>query len=93
MEQELIKSNEFLAQQVWILGGAIIGLLSLLGFFARGAWMDMKRMLQDHEERIRKVEDHKIEMHGLVERHEKDINEHKTLMAQLTQNVNRLSRL
>lgn len=93
MEQELIKSNQFLAQQVWILGGAIIALLSVLGFFARGAWMDMKRMLQDHEERIRVVEDHKIEMSGLVERHEKDIDEHKQLMTRLSENVNRLSRI
>lgn len=93
LQQQLINSNEMLAQQVWILGGLIIGLLAILGFFARGAWMDMKQMLQDHEDRIRRVEDHKIEMSGLVERHEKDISEHKQLMTQLSQNVNRLSRL
>ena len=93
MEQELIKSNEFLTQQIWILGGAIIGLLSLLGFFARGAWMDMRKMLEDHEDRLRSVENHKIEMVGLVERHEKDIEEHKQLMTRLSDNVNRLSRI
>lgn len=93
IQQQLINSNEMLAQQVWILGGVIIGLLSLLGFFARSAWVDMRTMLTDHEDRIRKVEDHKIEMQGLVERHEEDIKEHKQLMAQLSSNVNRLSRL
>lgn len=59
MEQELIKSNEMLATQVWILGGTIIGLLALLGFFARGAWMDMKAMLSDHDKRIDVLERHK----------------------------------
>lgn len=93
MEQELIRSNEMLSMQVWILGGLIIGLLAILGFFARGAWMDMKALLQDHEERLRLVEDHKIEMNGLVERHEKDIEEHKQLMTRLSENVNRLSRI
>lgn len=39
LQQQLISSNEMLAQQVWILGGLIIGLLALLGFFARGAWI------------------------------------------------------
>ena len=93
MEQELIRSNEMLSMQVWILGGLIIGLLAILGFFARGAWLDMKALLQDHEERLRLVEDHKIEMSGLVERHEKDIDEHKQLMTRLSENVNRLSRI
>lgn len=93
MEQELIRSNEMLSMQVWILGGVIITLLAVLGFFARGAWMDMKALLQDHEDRIRAVEDHKIEMSGLVERHEKDIDEHKQLMTRLSDNVNRLSRI
>lgn len=93
LQQQLISSNEMLAQQVWILGGLIIGLLALLGFFARGAWLDMKQMLEDHEDRIRKVEDHKIEMDGLVKRHETDIKEHKDLMEDLRKNVNRLSRI
>lgn len=82
-----------LSMQVWILGGLIIGLLAILGFFARGAWLDMKALLQDHEERLRLVEDHKIEMSGLVERHEKDIDEHKQLMTRLSENVTRLSRI
>ena len=93
IQQQLISSNEMLAQQVWILGGLIIGLLAILGFFARGAWMDMKQMLQDHEERIRVVEDNKISMTGLIERHEEDIREHKQLMTRLSDNVNRLSRI
>lgn len=93
IQQQLINSNEMLAQQVWILGGVIIGLLALLGFFARSAWVDMRAMLTDHEERIRNVEDHKIEMQGLVDRHEEDIKEHKRLMSELSTNVNRLSRL
>lgn len=93
VQQELIRSNEFLAQQVWILGGAILGLLGLLAFFARQWAMDVKNMLQDHEDRIRTVEDHKIEMTGLVERHETDIKEHRALMRQLEQNVNRLSKI
>jgi hypothetical protein len=93
LQQQLISSNEMLAQQVWILGGLIIALLALLGFFARSAWLDMKQMLEEHEARIRKVEDHKIEVHALVERHEKDITEHKQLMAQLSHNVSRLSKL
>ncbi len=93
VQQELIRSNEFLAQQVWILGGLIIGLLAILGFFARGAWMDMRTMLTDHEDRLRAVEDHKIQMSGLVERHEEDIKEHKHLMNRLSENVNRLSKI
>ena len=93
VQQELIRSNEFLAQQVWILGGLIIGLLSVLGFFARGAWVDMKTMIADHEERLRMVEDHKIEVNGHVERHEADIKEHRSLMRQLEQNINRLSKI
>jgi hypothetical protein len=93
VQQELIRSNEFLAQQVWILGGLIIGLLALLGFFARSAWVDMRTMLSDHEERLRAVEDHKIEMKGLVDRHEEDIREHKVLMGRLSDNVNRLSKI
>lgn len=32
-------------------------------------------------------------MSGLVERHEKDIDEHKQLMGRLSDNVNRLSRI
>jgi hypothetical protein len=93
LQQQLISSNEMLATQVWILGGLIIGLLAILGFFARAAWMDMRQMLDEHEDRLRKVEDHKIEVHALVERHEKDITEHKQLMAQLSHNVSRLSKL
>lgn len=93
MEQELIKSNQFLAQQVWILGGTIIFLLSVLGFFARSAWIDMRKMLEDHEDRIRVVEDNKISMTGLIERHEEDIREHKHLMTRLSENVNRLSKI
>lgn len=93
VQQELIRSNEFLAQQVWILGGLIIGLLSILGFFARGAWMDMRKMLEDHEDRLRDVEDHRIQMTGLIERHEEDIREHKVLMGRLSDNVNRLSKI
>ena len=82
-----------LSMQVWILGGLIIGLLAVLGFFARGAWMDIKNMLEDHEERLRTVEDNKISMTGLVERHEEDIKEHKQLMTRLSENFNRLSRI
>ena len=93
LQQQLISSNEMLAQQVWILGGLIIGLFAVLGFFARGAWMDIKNMLEDHEERLRTVEDNKISMTGLVERHEEDIKEHKQLMTRLSENVNRLSRI
>ncbi len=59
VQQELIRSNEFLAQQVWILGGLIIGLLALLGFFARSAWVDMKEMLHAHDSDIKALKEHK----------------------------------
>ncbi len=60
VQQELIRSNEFLAQQVWILGGLIIGLLAILGFFAKGAWTDMKEIIQSHDADIKALKEHKI---------------------------------
>jgi hypothetical protein len=93
VQQELIRSNEFLARQIQILGGTIIFISGVLGFFARQWAIDLKEKLIDHEERIRMVEDHKIKMSGLVEQHEKDITDHRSLMRQLSDNVNRLSKI
>ena len=59
VQQELIRSNVFLAQPVWILGGLIIGLLSILGFLAKGAWADMKEMLTAHDSDIKALKEHK----------------------------------
>lgn len=59
VQQELIRSNEFLAQQVWILGGLIIGLLAILGFFAKGAWNDMKDIIKIHDDDIKALKEHK----------------------------------
>lgn len=59
VQQELIRSNEMLATQVWFLGGAIIFLLSMLGFLARNAWADVNKMLHDHEDRFKPLEEHK----------------------------------
>jgi hypothetical protein len=59
VQQELIRSNEMLSVQVWILGGAIIFLLSILGFMARSAWSDVNRMLQEHDTEIKVLKEHK----------------------------------
>jgi len=48
-----------LAMQVWILGGLIIGLLAILGFFARAAWSDMIEMLHSHDQEIKHLKEHK----------------------------------
>jgi hypothetical protein len=59
IQNELIRSNEMLSTQVWILGGAIIVLLSILGFMARSAWADINTMLKDHEHEISLLKEHK----------------------------------
>lgn len=59
IQQELIRSNEFLATQVWILGGAISFLLLVLVALARSAWVDVRAMLADHEVRLKPLEEHK----------------------------------
>ena len=59
VQQELIRSNEMLATQVWVLGGAIIVLLSILGFMARAAWADVTKMLQEHDTEIKTLKEHK----------------------------------
>lgn len=78
----------------------VMGMLSLITLFLgavtyllKQSHADLKQILKDHENRIRAVEDHKIEMVGLVKQHEKDIDEHKELMTRLSENVNRLSRI
>lgn len=59
IQQELIRSNEFLAQQVWILGGVIIVILSVLGFIAKSAWTDMKDIIKSHDDDIKALKEHK----------------------------------
>jgi hypothetical protein len=56
MQQELIKSNEYLRIQIWILGAGIGLILMVAVAFARNAWMDVREMLGNHEVRIQKVE-------------------------------------
>lgn len=74
-------------------GSVITLFLAVLSYLLKQGHQDLKDILKNHEERIRKVEDHKIEMSGLVERHEEDIREHKQLMNRLSENVNRLSKI
>jgi len=59
VQQELIRSNEFLAQQVWILGGVIITILGVVAFLIKGAWMDMKEVIKIHDEDIKALKEHK----------------------------------
>ena len=59
VQQELIRSNEMLATQVWVLGGLISFLLVVLVAMARSAWTDVREILNDHEVRLKPLEEHK----------------------------------
>jgi len=90
IHEELIKSNELLSMQVWVLGGLIIFMLGVLGWFARSAWSDMKGMLTDHESRIQTVEKNERDTVQILKFTTNDVTEHKRLMAELSSRVDKL---
>jgi hypothetical protein len=92
VQQELIRSNEMLATQVWILGGLISFLLMLLIGLARGAWNDMRKMIDDHEGRLTELEKFRNERERMIEDHEKTANEHRDLLGKLSTTVATLSK-
>lgn len=90
IQQELIRSNEMLATQVWVLGGLISFLLMVLIYFAKASFTEMKDMLHDHEERIQNVEKNERETVQILKFTTDDVTEHKRAMQGLTDRVDRL---
>lgn len=92
VQQELIRSNEMLATQVWVLGGLISFLLMVLIYLAKASYTEMKDMLHDHENRIQSVEKNERETVQILKFTTNDVEEHKRLMGELSSRVNRLFR-
>lgn len=90
LHEELIKSNELLSMQVWVLGGLISFLLMVLIYFAKSSFVEMKEMLSDHEDRIQTVEKNERDTTQILKFTTSDVDEHKRLMAELTARVNKL---
>lgn len=66
VQQELIRSNEMLAVQVWVLGGLVSFLLVVLIALAKSAWADVRKVIDDHENRITDLETFKNRKDGLT---------------------------
>ena len=92
VQQELIRSNEMLAVQVWVLGGLVSFLLVVLIALAKGAWMDVRKLIDDHENRITQLEAFKNRKEDLIESHETDIKEHRELIGRLEVSVSKITK-
>jgi len=92
MEQELIRSNEMLSIQVWVLGGLVSFLLIVLIALAKGAWADVRRVIDDHENRLTELEAFKNKRDGMIADHENDIKEHREQLGRLEISVSRITK-
>lgn len=89
VQQELIRSNEMLATQVWVLGGLISFLLMVLIYFAKASYTEIKDMLHDHEVRLQTVEKNERDTTQILKFTTDDVHEHKRLMDGLTARIDR----
>jgi len=92
VQQELIRSNEMLAVQVWVLGGLVSFLLVVLIALAKSAWMDVRKFIDDHETRLADLEAFKNRREEMILDHEKQIEDHRSLIGRLEVNVGRVTK-
>lgn len=92
VQQELIRSNEMLATQVWILGGLISFLLLVLIGLAKGAWSDVRKTIEDHENRLTDLETFKNQKEQMIEDHDQHIDKHRELIGRLEVSISKITK-
>jgi len=90
VQQELIRSNEMLSIQVWVLGGLVSFLLIVLIALIKGGWNDVRKVIDDHENRLSELEAFKNQKDGMITDHENDIKEHRELIGRLEVSVSKI---
>ena len=81
-----------LSVQVWVLGGLVSFLLVVLIALAKGAWTDVRKVIDDHENRLIELEAFKNKRDGMIADHEADIKEHREQLGRLEVSVSRITK-
>lgn len=90
VQQELIRSNEMLSVQVWVLGGLVSFLLMVLIYFIKTSLNRVEDAIANHEDRLQTIEKNERDTIQVLKFTTQDVDEHKRLMTGLEQRVNRL---
>lgn len=65
--EEIIRSNQILTFQIWVLGGVVVFMMLVVTGLARATWMDAKSMLENHEVRHQISEKNIVRLDSNVE--------------------------
>lgn len=89
MHEELIKSNEFLSMQVWVLGGLVSFLLMVLIYLAKTSFGRVEAAIADHENRIQTVEKNERDTAQVLKFTTDGLKENTRLTAELATRLNK----
>lgn len=81
-----------LATQVWVLGGLVSFLLVVLIALAKGAWTDVRKVIDDHENRLTNLEAFKNQKEQMITDHDADIEKHRELLGRLEVSISKITK-